>query len=268
MELEGDLLACEAVQVWWTCEYFCFFLSAYLLNSCFLHSSTCLCVVADVSGMQVLRCKKRDNLKKKTSNEIWASRHFCHKYIYAGCQTGPCRDVNKYKRLVWFQCKHSLAWALTKDLSHWSLHKLSHLSALRLVSNARCLRDAFVNGAFIHCQPLRSVPTAASVNPLQSLCWLVRGRMWLPRVLWEVNVHGLHSRIRGWMTEEAPQGERLFPAISLSLFLTTRLPQQMALALTRRRCEATRSRAKLPEHAAQLNSIIPEMANVCAVLEK
>lgn len=73
--------------------------------------------------------------------------------------------------------------------------------------------------------------------------WLVRCRMWLPRVLWEVNVRGLHSRIRGWMTEEAPQGERLFPAISLSLFLTTRLPQQMAPALTQRRREAPRSRA-------------------------
>lgn len=36
------------------------------------------------------------------------------------------------------------------------------------------------------------------------------------------------------MTEEAPRGERLFPAISLSLFLTTRLPQQMAPALTQR----------------------------------
>lgn len=148
------------------------------------------------------------------------------------------RDVNTYKRLVWFQRKHSLAWALTKDLSRWSLLKLSHLSALRLVSNARCLCEVFVP-----CQPSLGVPSAASANPLQSLFWLARGRMWLPRVLWEVNVHGPHSRIQGWMTEEAPRGGRLFPAISLSLLLTTRLPRQMAPALTQRRCEAARSRA-------------------------
>lgn len=67
-----------------------------------------------------------------------------------------------------------------------------------------------------------------SVNPLQSLFWLAWGRTWLPRVLWEVNAHGLHSGIRGVMTEEVPEGERLFPAVSRSLFLTTRLPQQMA----------------------------------------
>ena len=53
-------------------------------------------------------------------------------------------------------------------------------------------------------------------------------------MLSEVNVHGLHSGILGVMTEEVPRGERLFAAISLSLCLTTRLPQQMAPTLARR----------------------------------
>lgn len=78
----------------------------------------------------------------------------------------------------------------------------------------------------------------ASENPLQSLFWLVWGCKWLSGVLSEVNVHGLHSGILGVMTVEVPQGERLFAAISLSLFLTTRLPQQMAPTLTLRHCEA------------------------------
>lgn len=69
-------------------------------------------------------------------------------------------------------------------------------------------------------------------NPLQSLFWLVCGGKWLSRVLSEVNVHSLHSGILGVVTEEVPQGERLFAAISLTLLLTTRLPQQMAPVLT------------------------------------
>lgn len=89
--------------------------------------------------------------------------------------------------------------------------------------------------------PTAACQLCATQNPLQSLFWLVRGGKWLSGVLSEVNVHGLHSRVLGVMTEEVPQGERLFAAISLSLFLTTRLPQQMAPMLTLRNCEAMRN---------------------------
>lgn len=115
---------------------------------------------------------------------------------------------------------------------------LFHVS---LIFNTCCLYKTFLNEVFIHSNSCTTCQLCASENPLQSLFWLVWGSKWLSRVLSEVNVHGLHSGILGVVTEEVPQGERLFAAISLSLFLTTRLPQQMAPMLTLRHCEAMKN---------------------------
>lgn len=115
---------------------------------------------------------------------------------------------------------------------------LFHVS---LIFNTCCLYKTFLNEVFIHSISCAMCQLCASENPLQSLFWRVWGSEWLSRVLSEVNVHGLHSGILGVVTEEVPPGERLFAAISLSLFLTTRLPQQMAPTLTLRHCEAMKS---------------------------
>lgn len=152
-------------------------------------------------------------------------------------------DRNTYWRLVWFHDKYSLAQTSTKDLPRWSPYKLSHFlyftsawfSTLAVYIKHSWMKCSFTVNSCSACQ------LCASENPLQSLFWLVWGGKWLPRVLWEVNVHGLHSGILGVMTEEVPEGERLFAAISLSLFLTTRLPQQMAPMLTQRHCEAMKN---------------------------
>lgn len=66
-------------------------------------------------------------------------------------------------------------------------------------------------------------------------------------MLSEVNVHGLHSGALRAAAEEGTPGASLSAAVSLSLFLTTRLSQQMALTLTPKHREAADSRVGHPE---------------------
>lgn len=100
---------------------------------------------------------------------------------------------------------------------------------------------------FIHCQFLLNMPTVCNrKSPAILILASVRQQVITQSALG--NVHGLHSRILGVMTEEVPEGEHLFTAISLSLFLTTRLPQQMAPMLTQRHCEAIKQLRGLIQH--------------------
>lgn len=127
------------------------------------------------------------------------------------------------------------ATLISLKLSHFFYFTSLRFSTLAVYIKCSWMKCSFTVNSRAMCQ------LCASENPLQSLFWLVWGGKWLSGVLSEVNVHGLRSGILGVMTEEVPEGERLFAAISLSLFLTTRLPQQMAPMLTLRRREAMRN---------------------------
>jgi len=135
-------------------------------------------------------------------------------WIAYGCQTLPCRDVRTYKRLVWFQSKHSLAWVLTKDLPCWSLSKLCHFvfTSPQFPTLVVCIRHSCV---FIHCQFLLRVPTVyISKSPAIFVLASVRQNVITQSAL------GPHGKLDKLMPSDLQHGGRARATVFLTVCIS------------------------------------------------
>lgn len=99
------------------------------------------------------------------------------------------------------------------------------------------------SSVFRLCNLLCSSKTPLNLSPKPSAIFVSAGVKRLLRLLSEVNVPGLHSGALRATAEEGASGASLSAAVSLPLFLTTRLSQQMALTLAPKHGEAADNHA-------------------------